>query len=988
MTEYFNNTNLVLVNHAKNNFNLKKLNSRTSKKIKIIHQNIDSLRSKFEGLEVLLQIESPDILCVSEHHLNEAELKETHLEGYECAAYYCRNICKKGGVCFFVKNDLRINSFDSSSYCVENQIELATIILHALPINIYIIGVYRPPRANDIFFDNLTNFIIHVFNNNYNKQLIVLGDFNINMAQKGEIQNRLITVMSSFGLKQKIKSFTREVGGSKSMIDLIFTNINSQEFQSSILITALSDHHGQEILLKTTKQVNNFLYKDKKMINPKNIDRFKKLLQNEYWFSIYDKDKTMDEKYICFNNILKTHFDNAFPMKKVKLKSSCSYKIHFPTKVLEIRKKLKQLFIASKDLLPLHPLKDLYKERKRQYKQLIREEKSRFVQKQLSNSKNPSKSIWNIVNKHRNFKHNQEDIVNEFSKDQSYHTDPKILANKFNEHYINIGNNNNLKNSNVCSVKDLKSSLANSMFIQGTTELEIIKIIKTLKSSNTCGFDEISMTLLKAICFEITSPLTYLINNSIESGIFPVLLKTSTIKPIYKSGNKDEEKNYRPIAILSSISKVFEKVILDNLSSFLEQNKILPRNQFGFRKKLSTTQAMFELTHNIVSALDNNNKILALFFDLQKAFDMVPHEELLQKLELIGIRGLALNWFRSYLTERVQRVELTYSNNTTCLQKKIYSTELQIKTGVPQGSNIGPILFIIYLYDLKINSDSNVYLFADDTAITVMDKNYKNLQEKTCIDSNLLVNWFNDNGFKLNPSKTKLINFTITKTYHCKNLLEITIEQEKIVEDEIVTYLGLKIDKHLKFKQHIQYISKKLSKALFLIRRLSYFCSEEVLLQIYHSLFIAQAKYGISIWGRSSSLKSLFVLQKAAIRTIFKLKKQESCKQIFREKNILTLPCIYIFHTVNFARENPKYFTSESSPSNQHYNIRPNNLIKNLYHNKSFYENHTMFNATLLTNKLPKELQNESNLKNFKREFKKFLINKTYYSVEDYLNLP
>jgi hypothetical protein len=957
-----------------------------SNNIKIIHQNIDSLLSKFEGLEVFLQIEFPDILCISEHHLKETELKETHLEGYECASYYCRSIYKKGGVCLFIKNGLKFNSFNVSAYCVERHIELAAVILEAIPKNIYIIVVYRPPKANDIFFDNLTKCIFQIFNNNLNKLVIVLGDFNINMAQKGEIQDRLITTMSSFGLDQQIQNFTREVRGSKSMIDLVFTNIKSQEFQSSIMITALSDHHGQEVLLKTNKQMSNSFYTYKRMINPKNTSQFKQLLQNEFWTSIYDEGKTLDEKYNCFNDILRKHFHNAFPIKKFKLKSVSSCKIQFTAKTLELRKKLKQLYITSKDLLPLHPIKDLYKERKKQYKQMIRKEKSIFIQTKLSNSKNPSKDIWNIINKHRNLINSQENIISQFNKAKTYSVDPKDLANKFNEYYINVGNiSNNFKKNIVPSDIDLRSSFKKSMFIQGTTELEIVKIIKSLKSSNTPGFDEISTNLLKAISFEITSPLTYLINNSIEYGIFPSLLKTSIIKPIYKSGNKDEEKHYRPISILSPISKVFEKVILYNLSSFLNQNNVLPQNQFGFRKNISTIQAMYELIHNIVSALDNNKKILGLFFDLQKAFDMVPHEDLLQKLELIGIRGLALDWFRSYITERIQKVELTYSNYITGLEEKIYSTELQTKSGVPQGSNLGPILFIVYLYDLKINSNSNIYLFADDTAMTVINENDKNLEKKACDDCDMLVDWFKINGFKLNSSKTKLLNFSINKRNNFKNLLEITVQDERIIESEITTYLGLKIDNNLKFKHHIAYVSKKLSKSLFLIRKLSLFCSEEILLYTYHSLFISHVKYGISIWGKSSNLKNLFILQKAAIRTIFKLKKQESCKNIFKEKGLLTIPSIYIYETINFAKNNPKYFTIESQTSN-HYNTRPKNLIKTVYHSKTFYENHTMFNATQLTNKLPEIIKNEENKLKFKRCLKNFLLTESYYKIEDFLD--
>ena len=372
---------------------------------------------------------------------------------------------------------------------------------------------------------------------------------------------------------------------------------------------------------------------------------------------------------------------------------------------------------------------------------------------------------------------------------------------------------------------------------------EIYKLLKVLKPKKSTGHDNVSTYLLKSIDEQVSTPISILINKSLETGVFPDSLKLAKVIPIYKAKARENLSNYRPISLLPSISKFLEKIVHKRLYFFLELNKILIDNQFGVRQKHSTMDANTKFVTETCTSLDNNESTLAVYFDLSKAFDTIDHTILLNKLEFYGIRGQALDWFSSYLYQRKQFVH--YMGNDSHVQT--------IKCGVPQGSVLGPLLFIIYTNDLPgcLNLTKSI-LFADDTTIYLSSNNISYLY--TTMNGELIkpTDWFRANKLSLNISKTNYILFTYQNRQVVTNidlqLSDISIERTKYTK-----FLGIYIDEKFKWDEHINVMKTKISKSFFAINKVKHILPRNMLTTLYYSLIYPYLTYGISSMSISLS---------------------------------------------------------------------------------------------------------------------------------------
>ncbi|PNF17558.1 hypothetical protein B7P43_G15556, partial [Cryptotermes secundus] len=563
---------------------------------------------------------------------------------------------------------------------------------------------------------------------------------------------------------------------------------------------------------------------------------------------------------------------------------------------------------------------------------------------------------------------------------------PQAIASAFNEYFLSLAektysNNNNNNNPIYCLSRAFNNSFPN-INLKFSTRKEIENIIKSLKPKNSHGYDEISTKLLKASSVYISSPLNHLCNKSLSSGTFPQRLKYAVMKPLFKKGERKCISNYRPISILTSFSKVFEKVMYNRLLEHLNSNNILVKEQFGFRKDLTTEKATYELTNDILSALNDRLIVGGIFCDLAKAFDCVNHDILLSKLNFYGITGKANEWIKSYLKNRYQRVEINNKNSS----HNAFSNWGIIKHGVPQGSILGPLLFLLYINDLSktINNKSKPILYADDTSIIFKNSKFENFKNDINIVFEALNRWFEANLLSLNFDKTHYISFT-TKNNHQIDL-DISYANKLICKVLDTKFLGIHVDSTLSWKIHIEQIIPKLNAACYAMRSIKPFMSQETLKMVYHAYFHSIMNYGLIFWGNSSHSVIIFKIQKNIIRIITGCRSRDSCRELFKKLKILPLQSQYILSLLLFVVYNKDKFKLNSDVYNmntrQKYNFHlPSSTL-------SVYQKGVYFTGIKVFNNLPQSIKNLGNdTKKFKSELKNYLHAHSFYSLDEYFNV-
>ena len=344
-----------------------------------------------------------------------------------------------------------------------------------------------------------------------------------------------------------------------------------------------------------------------------------------------------------------------------------------------------------------------------------------------------------------------------------------------------------------------------------------------------------------------------------QQGVFPTILKIAKVVPIHKKQSKLAYSNYCPISLLSNLEKILEKLMYNRIFKFLNDSNSIYPLQFGFRRKYSTTHTLISLTEDIRKNLDEGNIGCGIFVELQKAFDTVEHDILLAKLEHYGIHGLANEWFRSYLSNRKQYVSI--NSHESSLASVLY--------GVPQGSVLGPLLFLIYINDVnQAIKFCKVHHFADDTNLLHFNKSFAKLNKLVNLDTKNLTVWLNANKISLNVDKTELVIFK----HQRKKLdteIKIKLNRKRLYPSQSVRYLGIKIDQNLNWKDHINDIAVKLNRANALLFKIRNFVNITFLKTIYFAIFDSHINYANLVWAQNSNAMSrILTLQKKAMRII------------------------------------------------------------------------------------------------------------------------
>ena len=428
----------------------------------------------------------------------------------------------------------------------------------------------------------------------------------------------------------------------------------------------------------------------------------------------------------------------------------------------------------------------------------------------------------------------------------------------------------------------MKNPAQQTFAIYECTRTEIQNIILSLNPRKATGPCSIPTNILHLLKDDISNPLSTIFNLSLKTGIYPELLKSAKVIPIFKKGSKLQTNNYRPISLLSNLNKILEKIMFTRVYSFLEDNDILYKLQFGFRKKHSTNHALIDITENIRQTLDKGKYACGIFIDLQKAFDTVNHNILTSKMHHYGIRGIANDWFKSYLSDRSQFVSIQGFESET----------EKVKHGVPQGSVLGPLLFLLYINDLHTCIKySKVYHFADDTNLLNTNSSPKQMQKQVNIDLKLLYEWLLANKISLNCAKTELIFFHKPGHPITGFSFKIKMNGHKLLPSDHIKYLGIYLDSTLSGNYHCKQLITKLKRANGMLSKIRHYVPKEELKSIYYAIFSSHMTYGCQIWGQkiTSHNEKVFKLQNKAVKIINFKSYDSDPDPLYKECGILKL---------------------------------------------------------------------------------------------------
>ena len=939
----------------------------------LINYNICSFHQNGAQFESLLDAIKKKFKCIvmSETWNNEANADLCNIPNYK-NFHTIRSgddvRTRSGGISVFCSEEIQASKNKNLSKCTVN-IETCVVELEYLGKKYVIIALYRPCQGSKNDFIQELDQIINSIDLK-NCTVFVVGDFNLNLL---DIENSHTVEFASKLLANSFISLidkpTRFPRGNQlsapSCLDMIWTN-NLSFKSAGILHYDQSDHLPAFCTLESNSPTleNGKIKVETRPFSECNLSKFIDKISEINWDHVLDYND-VENCIIEFTNKIDKIYQKCFPIK-VKYISPKRHKNKW------ITQDVKNLINKKSEAFKKYRLGVISREEnnriKNEMSSKINKAKHEYHKNSFELFKGNIKKSWDLLHdlmKKRNLKRDDIHLVVESEKI----VEPSKVANTFAKYFSSVGLTleNNLDHSDQCPFSHIQRNL-NSFKIFPVTQQEVENIISKLKNTRT-DLNTASVAVFKSVGNLLSAPLAKIINKSFSFGLFPGSLKSAKITPIFKKENKQLYTNYRPISSLPFISKVFERCMANRIVSFFEKFKLFSDKQFGFLKNKSTKDAIFTFTESIYDALDDKNHNISILVDLKAAFDTVNHTILLKKLERYGVRGHCLQWFNSYIKDRKFQVKVG----------KCLSDEQIVNIGIPQGSILGPILFIIYNNDLPLISDKlTTTLFADDTNFSLTHNDYESMVGTMNVELKKIQDWTVANRLTINNSKTELLLFSNLHTAH--NNEQIFLNGSYVSYVDHAKFLGVMIDTKMNFKYHTNYIASKIAKHAGILYRIKDNMQTKTRLTYYNSFVLPYLNYNILHWGSTNDvhLKPLVTIQKRIIRSIADAEYLAHTTPLFRKFNVLKLVDLYKYHAVldtHIKIQNGAYRIEHD------LNTRNRNLSKPKAHKLTRTQQSITHMGPSLWNSLPEEFHSINSIPIFKRKLKTHYLSQ--YDVDE-----
>lgn len=900
-----------------------KANFQSIKGLKLLSWNIYSLNSRYNQL-----LEFIELLNADKCYLDIIAMQEIwKVYDSECFPITNYNFVwtsrpnrTGGGVGFYIHKDIKFKKINELSLYEDGVIEALTLELEISKQKFMITNVYRPNsklvnltqnEQLDRFLEGFSTLQANLAS--LNNKAYIVGDFNLDLLKFDTHSKTNDLLENSFanGFLQLVMKPTRVNKSSATLIDHIYTNSTSNSYHTSIIIDDTSDHFPlfHTISIDKKKSRQNHFYARK--FGDENMCDFKRVLSLANWDNVLQSNN-VQESFDMFLNTFNDLFEEKFPLQKIKVNRNVHSLQPFMTTGLLKSRKHKLKLAEEKIRRPTAENLDKYKRYRDLYNKTVRGAKQMHFNTQLETNKHDLRKTWQILKNAMRKCNDKTSIIEEIVDENIVYKDPTDISSKFNNFFVNVAEN--ITSGINVSDKSYTGYAEDSNCSFSFSEIrpnDILKLVKDMPNKSSTDSFGISNNFIKKIIYIIIQPLCHIFNLSLQTGEIPSQLKIAKVTPIFKLNSRNSDdllqmNNYRPISLLPIFSKILEKIAAGNLQKYLTENALIYRHQYGFQRNKSTLHPLIHFINRIAKADNEKQVSIAVFCDLQKAFDCCSHSILLGKMSKLGIKENELSWFRNYLTAREQYVKIGNAN----------STKLEVKKGVPQGSILGPLLFLIYINDLAKSTNLFSLLFADDTTFLVSAKTLDEAIGILNIELKKICYWFRTNELNINSSKTKFMIFTRNESninwdnidvhldynntgYNDENLIKKLDYVNTLSKTPAIKFLGVYIDPKLNFQFHIDHLQKKVSKSLYAIRSVKHILNAKSLCTLYNALIHPHFLYCNLVWSCTcdSNMKRLLLLQKKAIRII-----TNSCYNAHTTPLFKRLKVLPIFEQIKYSK--------------------------------------------------------------------------------------